>query len=114
MAAVAVAVRDVQMGGYTLLWGVPLISWLILAALLCPTIYVGDQAMDALVTGLEMAATRLQLDNIHYTLIGLSGALKCAPLSHSHSIAVALIPHQHELHLLYAVWHAAFVAVGIV
>lgn len=77
--AIAVYFHDINTEGYSKWWGVPLVSWLILAALLCPTIRIGDRAVDAVVKGLEMAATKLQLENVHYTLIGLSNALKYAP-----------------------------------
>ena len=70
--------HDLNSPGYSKWWGVPTVSWLVLAALLCPTIRIGDRAVDAVVKGLEMTTTKLQLENVHYTLIGLSNALKCA------------------------------------
>jgi hypothetical protein len=85
IAAVLVTIHDSRRGAYARLWGVPWISWLVLMAMLCPTVHIVDYTTDAVVKGLELAATRLQLDNVHYTLIGLSNALKCAPTWRSHS-----------------------------
>ena len=84
LAAIAVAYRDECSAPekHAMFLGVPLLSWLILAALMCPTIRLGEWLVDALVTMLEWVATAAKLENVHYTLIGLSDALKCAPLSH--------------------------------
>lgn len=79
LAAIAVSTHDQHVHKVSRAWGVPWLSWLILAALLCPAVRVGDRAVDAVVKGLEFTATRLHLENVHYTLIGLSDALKYAP-----------------------------------
>lgn len=58
--------------------GVPLSSWLVLAALLFPVIRLGDWVIDITVRIVELVATAANLDNVHYALIGMSTALKCA------------------------------------
>lgn len=58
--------------------GVPMLSWLILAALLFPVISLGDWVVDMTVRIVELVATAAQLDNVHYALMGMSTALKCA------------------------------------
>lgn len=83
LAAIAVGYRDALRGPnqHAMFLGVPLLSWLILAALLCPAVRLGELMVDGLVRTLEWIATSAKLENVHYTLIGLSNALKCALLS---------------------------------
>lgn len=78
LAAIVVAYRDDKKGPgkHAMFLGVPLLSWLILAALLCPAIRLGEWVVDGLVKLLEWIATAARLENVHYTLIGLSDALK--------------------------------------
>ena len=85
LAAIAVSYLDDKRGPgkHAMFLGVPLLSWLILAALLCPAIRLGEWLVDALVKMLEWIATAAKLENVHYTLIGLSDALKCDPLSYT-------------------------------
>jgi hypothetical protein len=89
LAAVGVAYSDSKRAShqYALLLGVPLLSWIILAALVFPTIRLAEWLIEALVKGLEMIATSAKLENVHYTLIGLSDALRFAP--HACSLAAS-------------------------
>jgi hypothetical protein len=83
LAAISVAWRDKRSGPneHSMLFGVPLLSWLILASLFAPVIRLGGWVVDGLVKLLEWIATSSKLENVHYTLIGLSNALKCVHAS---------------------------------
>lgn len=80
IAAILVAYEDAETPKtiFATFLGVPLISWLILAALLFPVIRLGDWVVDFTVRIVELIATAAKLDNVHYALIGMSTALKCA------------------------------------
>lgn len=85
IAAVLVDYEDAETAEsiFATFLGVPLLSWLILAALLCPVIRLGDWVVDITVRIVELVATAAKLDNVHYTLIGMSTALKCVPYAAS-------------------------------
>jgi hypothetical protein len=63
------------------LFTVPVATWLVILACVCPTVRVCGFGVDALVRGLELVFSKVE--NIHYVLIGTSRGLRCVLLAAS-------------------------------
>jgi heme/copper-type cytochrome/quinol oxidase subunit 1 len=68
---------------------VPLFSWLLVAAVIFPLLALSTLAVDIFVLLLELSLS--MFDNVHYVLMGLSKALRCATWLRMSSSAV--LPH---------------------
>jgi hypothetical protein len=105
VSAVVVACIDKKLGPgkHMMFLGVPLLSWLILAALICTTVRLSEWMVYVLVKSLEGIATFARLENVHYTLMGLSNALKCATsrqLLCCSALRIFKLSIEHEIVLL--------------
>jgi hypothetical protein len=60
----------------TTLWSVPLFSWLLVATAIWPALILSSLAVNLFVLLIETSL--IMFENIHYMLMGLSRALRCA------------------------------------
>lgn len=101
-AALVVWKVDGRDGRFSLKFHVPLFSWLLVAAVICPLLALCKFAVDLFMMLLEMASLTL-FENVHYVLMGLSRSLRCAPpvasrtcaeSLHLRSMARSILPHR--------------------
>lgn len=84
--SLAAAAAILEHNGSHQMWlGVPIVSWLAFAAAVIPAVAVARFLMALLVRLLEFAAARCGFPNVHYVLIGVTDALKCALHTHMHA-----------------------------
>eukprot|EP00892_Ulva_mutabilis_P010917 jgi/Ulvmu1/8198/UM041_0007.1 len=97
--AVAYADRHRHREDFLQIVHIPLFLWLIMAALIFPTIHFARWAMDALVTLFEAVAVRSGLTNVHYVLIGMSDALRLLAVSVLMEVMLLLVMHERKYDL---------------
>jgi hypothetical protein len=77
LSAAIMFMEDSRRHSVLRLFTVPVATWLVILACVCPTVRICGIGVDALVRGLELVLSKVE--NIHYVLIGTSRGLRCAP-----------------------------------
>lgn len=90
LLAAAVYFLDVHTGNISRIFAVPVVTWLIIAASIFPTVRFCGYFVDVVMRVMELAFSRVE--NIHYVLIGTSRGLRHA-LSH-HRLSTSGMLHR--------------------
>lgn len=100
VAAIVIAYIDTHRSKHTMVKSVPLLTWLLVATAVWPALVAAGAAVDVSVRVVERLLCTLE--NIHYMLMGLSRALKCAPLQlKSQRLSLrGVVAMVHQLHAL--------------